>query len=256
MSGASSGRMRLHVINLARRPDRRVQFFAWNGRDELDIEFVDAVDGAGLDRTQLRADGLLGTDTDRWSAGAIGNALSHHALWLRAMRQDVPTLICEDDACLRGDFASQAGKVMAGMDVPWDVVFFGYNTDTFVPTQTRDGLITLIAFDEGAKAQPGYFERFRRTRAPTPAPMRCHQVWGTLCCAVTPKGAARLLDTCFPLDGARDIRIAGKPARVKPYTIDSMINLALQAGALRGFCVFPPLAVSANQVGDSDVVSA
>ena len=100
--------MRLNVISLPARADRRAQFAAWNARPGTEIAFVDAVVGAALDRTQLIAEGLVSADASHFSAGALGNALSHHKLWLQAAAASEPTFIFEDDACLRADFAAQA----------------------------------------------------------------------------------------------------------------------------------------------------
>ncbi|MCB1553981.1 MAG: glycosyltransferase family 25 protein [Xanthomonadales bacterium] len=248
--------MRLLVINLPRRADRRAQFEKWNTREGLELDFVDAVDGASLDRAQLQASGLLDAEHAGFTAGAIGNALSHLAIWQRAAQHRDATLVCEDDACLRGDFVERAQALLACLDVPWDIVYFGYNTDAFMPLHMRDGLVSVVSFDEGAKHRPDYFRRFSRTRAPAPAPLRCQQMWGTLCYAVSAEGARRLLEACFPLGGQRDIELAGRQARLRPYSLDGMINLALQDRRVRGFCAFPPIAVSANAVADSDVVPA
>ena len=69
------------------------------------------------------------------------------------------------------------------------------------------------------------------------------------------RGAARLLKACFPLSGANDIFMFGQNRKLQPYTLDGMINVALQRAPLSAFCLFPPLAVSSNDVAGSDVVS-
>ncbi len=113
----------------------------------------------------------------------------------------------------------------------------------------------VAVFDEAAKRAPGYFDAFARSQAPAPTPLQCFQAWGTLCYAVSPKGAQRLLDLCFPLSSATEIFMFGQNRGLKPYTLDGMINLAMQRAPVSAYCVFPPLAVSANDVAGSDVVS-
>ena len=247
--------MRLNVISLPTRADRRAQFTAWNARPGVEIAFVDAVVGASLDRAELAARGLVASDAAQVSAGALGNALSHHKLWVEAVTSSGPTFIFEDDACLRADFVTQAMEALAQIPADWDFVFFGYNTNAIVAVQSRDGLKALLHFDEGAKRNADYFTTFARDPAPAPTPLLCFQAWGTLAYAISPRGAARLLKLCFPLSGANDIFMFGQNRKLQPYTLDGMINVALQRAPLSAYCLFPPLAVSANDVAGSDVVS-
>ena len=134
-------------------------------------------------------------------------------------------------------------------------MFLGYNTNAIVAVQSRDGLKTLLHFDEGAKRNANYFTAFARDPAPAPTPLHCFQAWGTLAYAISRRGAARLLKACFPLSGANDIFMFGQNRKLQPYTLDGMINVALQRAPLSAFCLFPPLAVSSNDVAGSDVVS-
>ncbi|ANP44855.1 glycosyltransferase family 25 protein [Candidatus Viadribacter manganicus] len=246
--------MLLHVINLPARTDRRAQFAAWNERPGVEAAFVDAVIGASLDREDLANRRLIEPDTEQFSAGALGNALSHHGLWLKVAAALEPAFICEDDACLRADFAVQAISALSQIPADWDIFFFGYNTNAIVAVEARDGLKTLLQFDDSAKRTVDYFDAFARTPAPAPTPLLCFQAWGTLAYALSPQGAAKLLKLCFPLSGARDIFMFGQNRTLKPYTLDGMINVALQRAPVNAYCVFPPLAVSANDIASSDVV--
>lgn len=246
--------MRLSVINLPAREDRRAQFLAWNERPGVEIEFVDAVIGASLDRAELEARKVLAADTANFTAGAIGNALSHMALWTAAAEASAPVFICEDDACLRADFAAQAMGAMSQVPADWDIIFLGYNTNAMVAVQSSDGLKALLTCDESIKKSAGYFERFATTPGPAPTPLQCFQAWGTLAYALSPQGAAKLLELCFPMTTATEIVMFGQNRRIKPYTLDGMINVALQRSPVTAYCVFPPLAVSSNDLAGSDVV--
>jgi glycosyl transferase family 25 len=246
--------LRLTVINLPSRQDRRAQFSAWNARSGIEISFVDAVRGADVDRAALVREQLL-DPTLQISDGALGNALSNRAIWLDARYAAKPTLVCEDDACLRGDFIQHAEAAIDQAGADWDVIFFGYNTNAITAVEGNNGLKTLLYFDEGAKREPGYFDSFTRLVAPPPTLLRCYQVWGTLCYAISPKGAGVLLETCFPLSAATKIVMFGQNRLLTPYTLDGMINVALQRSSVSSYCCFPPLALSANDVASSDVVS-
>jgi GR25 family glycosyltransferase involved in LPS biosynthesis len=247
--------MQLNVISLPSRADRRAQFSTWNERAGLEIAFVDAVWGAQLDRAKLARDGVLTEDHRVFSDGALGNALSHHALWRQAQSASGATFVCEDDACLRGDFAAQASALLAQLPDGWDIAFFGYNTNAIVAVESQEGLKTLLMFDEAAKAKPTFFVEFARLQAQTPALFACFQAWGTLCYAISPGGGARLLDACFPLSVADDLVMFGQNRTIKPYTLDGMLNLALQRQPIAAYCAYPPLALSANDVANSDVVT-
>jgi glycosyl transferase, family 25 len=248
--------VRLNVISLLARTDRRAQFKAWNERPGIEISFVDAVIGAHLDRDQLIRDGVLAAENSTFTAGALGNAMSNRALWLAGQSAPAPTFICEDDACLRGDFAERAPALIAQLPPAWDIVFLGYNTNASVAAESPEGVKAVLMFDDRAKQAPGYFESFARlTAAPAPTPLGCFQAWGTLCYAISPTGAARLLKACFPLSSAPDLVMFGQNRRIKPYTLDSMINVALQREPIAAYCAYPPLALSSNDVASSDVVT-
>lgn len=247
--------MRLNVISLAARADRRAQFTAWNARPDVEFAFVDAVVGASLDRAALVGQNIITADNLRFTPGALGCAMSHHALWLAARDSGTPVIVCEDDACLRGDFTTQAQRVLSELPSDWDICYLGYNTDAVVAVQSDDGLKALLYFDENAKRAPGYFEAFTRLQAPAPTPLQCFQAWGTLCYAVSPAGARRLLELCFPMRDETEVVMFGQNRALKPYGIDGMINLALQRAPLRAFCTVPPLVVSDNDATKSDVVA-
>ncbi|MBN8606277.1 MAG: glycosyltransferase family 25 protein [Caulobacterales bacterium] len=246
--------MRLNVISLPTRADRRSQFQTWNAREGLELQFVDAAIGAKLNPADLVRHGLLAEPYDKFSAGALGNALSHYTLWKAAAQRGEPLLVCEDDACLRGDFVPRAQAFLKSLGANWDIAFLGYNTNASIATTSPEGLKTVMLFDESVKRSANYFEGFARAQLPAPTPLACFQVWGTLCYALSPRGAERLLKACFPLNGAADIVMFGQNRSIKAYTLDGMINHALQREAVAAFCAFPPLALSSNDAAGSDVV--
>ncbi len=62
--------MRVHVINLRSRADRRAQFSNWNARPSLELVFVDAAIGADIDPEGALGDGLVAART-RLTPGAL-----------------------------------------------------------------------------------------------------------------------------------------------------------------------------------------
>lgn len=247
--------MRFNVINLPARADRRAQFMAWNARPGIEMTWVNAAIGAELDRGELIAQNIITTDNAIFNAGALGAAVSHRTLWLAARAAATPTIICEDDACLRGDTAQHAQTLLTQLPADWHICYLGYNTDAVVATQSVDGLKALLMFDESAKRAPGYFDAFARLHAPAPALLQCYQAWGVLGYAVSPIGAQRLLELCFPMRADTEIFMFGQNRKLKPYGIDGMINVALQRAPLNAYCLHPPLIVGPNDPATSDIVA-
>lgn len=244
--------MRLHVASGAAGADRQAQFSAWNARAGLEIAFSAHAD-ARLDRAALMAEGVLASGN--FSPAAIGAALSHRSLWLAAKKASEPTIICADDACLRGDFAVRAPALLRLLPPGWDVAFLGYDTHASIAVEGPEGLKAVLLLDDVAKKRPGYFADFAKLAAPAPTPLACFQVWGALCYAVSPKGAERLLSFAFPLDASTDVVLFGQGRMVKPSTLDGMINLALQRKPLSAWCALPPLALALNETATSDALA-
>lgn len=244
--------MRVYVINLRSRADRRAQYSSWNARPDLEFVFVDAAVGADLDRNAAVREGLVAAHT-RVTPGALGCAQSHRDLWRQVVARGETTIVCEDDGCLRGDFAIRAEELMASLGDDWDLLYLGYNTDTLLAAETPEGLKVLMQVDGAAKRAPGFFETFSTLRARPATALGCYQAWGTLCYAITPRGAARLLEACFPISAAREVVMFGQNRTMAPYGIDGMINAALQREPIAAFCAVPALALSLNDQADSDV---
>ncbi|MCX5496333.1 glycosyltransferase family 25 protein [Kaistia dalseonensis] len=248
--------MKSFVISLPARPDRRDVFKTWNAHQPVPFKFVPAAEGWRLDRQALVSSGILDADNRHFNPGALGNALSHRALWEECARGREPYLIFEDDCCLRGDFWRHAQPIMARQAVEHDLIVFGFNTDAAIAVRSADGVFSAIRFDESVKYRPGYFEQYARLRDGRPNLFRCHQFWGILAYAVSPKGARRLLDLCFPLASREPIRLIGDDRAILPYGLDGSINLALQQGKLDTLICYPPLALGPNSHATSDIQTA
>lgn len=249
--------MRTFVLNLAHRPERLRRFLDWNGGHGLEFQVVPAVDGAQIDRAELVAQGLLAADNAAYSDGALGNALSHRAQWLACVEDDEPRLVCEDDACLHRSFVTQLPHLLRGL-AGCDLLFFGYNTDAPLAMLLPDSMVSELYFGTLAERGPSYYRDFAASTAPRPRSVlhRAAMAWGTIAYAVSPAGARRLLDACFPLSSAQRVHFHFERRRVAPSALDGMINLALQGGRVRGLLCFPPLALSPNNWSDVSASSA
>ena len=241
------------VISLVKRLDRRECFLRWNGsRQDIEFSFFDAVDGRTLERSRMEAEGLLVPNAP-YTAGALGCALSHRALWETAARQEAPLLIFEDDACLQLHFPS-VEACLAQLPRDWDFLLLGYNTNVATTLLLPSRMPVSLIFGNHVQRQPGYFEHLSQDGAwsASTAIYPLLQAWGTLAYLVSPRGAERLLQACFPLSSPELDMYPSLHIRVD--SLDGMINAGLARGALRGFALFPPIVMGPNAVADSDVV--
>ena len=131
--------LRVHVINLDRNVERLVEFQTVN-KHLAGAERFPAVDGQKLDIAELAEQGLLSTDllqSEFYSIGAVGNAMSHLSLWDRVLKTGKPATIAEDDAIFNLQFARSAAAVLGQLPPDWDIIYWGYNFDLFMMFQLR-----------------------------------------------------------------------------------------------------------------------
>lgn len=242
--------MRGYVLNLARRPERLLRFLGWNRGHGLDLEVVAAVDGGAVDRAELVGRGLLAPENDRYTAGALGAALSHRDQWLACVAEGEPRMVFEDDACLRGDIAACLAELTPALET-CDILFLGHNADAPLTLSLPDGLMSAVYFGLSG-TERDFYGAFSapQSRRPLPTLHGALAVWGCIAYVVTPHGAERLLSTCFPLSSRQAVRVHVERRDVPAYGIDCMINLALQSGQVRGQVCYPPVAISPNDLSD------
>lgn len=248
--------MKTVVISLPRRFDRRERFEAWNRSQPLSFSYLPAADGDRVDRARLVESGLLAEGESNFGPGALGNAVSHAALWRDCAEGREPYLIFEDDACLRGDFWKHAKPLLERHLAAYDLITLGYNTDSVVALSGSDGVVSAMRFDESIKQRPGYFERYARLHDVRPNLLRCVQFWGLLAYAVTPDGARALLSACMPLSSRETVHLFGEGRSLRPYGLDSMINLGLQRQRITAAACYPALALGPNSQLTSDIQTA
>lgn len=248
--------MKSFVINLESRPDRKAAFDCWNRRQPVAYSYFPAISGRSVNRFDLVAKGHLAPEEALFNAGSLGNALSHRALWEECARGDEPYLIFEDDCCLRGDFWRHAQPIISREANHRHMIVFGFNTDAAIAIRGADGVLSAIRFDETIKRHPDYFCQYSQLKDGRPNLFRCHQFWGILAYAISPKGAQRLIEECFPLASDEPVELIGEDRKVPPYGLDGRINLALQKERLDALICYPPLALGPNSQTMSDIQAA
>ncbi|KRZ16371.1 Procollagen galactosyltransferase 1, partial [Trichinella zimbabwensis] len=126
----------LYLINLLRRPDRRLRMLACFAVLGLQVRLVEAVDGRLLEPDDLNAIGVKQMPDYRdpyhkrpMTLGEVGCFLSHYNVWRDMLDRGYQrVVIFEDDLRFTRAFRRQVGAVMAELDanVPdWDLVYLG-----------------------------------------------------------------------------------------------------------------------------------
>lgn len=235
------------VISLRRTPERMKQFTAVNAHAGVPFETFDAVDGKELDRKELERSGLVTADLT-WGPGAIGAALSQRQCWLRAIETGRSICIFEDDVFLRGDFAARALGAIDALPKDWDTIHFGFNTDSMFDVEMFPGCDMQGGF---TVAYPSYSDcmRFVAGTGDVSA-VRSHTVFGTCAYAISPGGAQKLLDGCYPLM-PREIYIPVFPAVFLPRSNDISMNGLYRDMA--SYVCLPPIAMPMNDRQNSTI---
>lgn len=245
-----------YVISLARRPDRRERFLQWNAATGIDFTIVDAVDGESLNRAALLNAGLIDDQNLPFSAGHLGNALSHHAMWEKCVALDQPILVFEDDAFIAPSLPSQLERAFGELANGCDILYLGYNRDAILSVGFGSDWCNIVfhtpigRFEYHAKQHGWWSARNSHCVLDT------RIVWGTLAYAVSPTGARSLLKHCFPLSNKLPVRMYGAGRMLTPFSLDGLINVAMQRGLVKARIVFPPLAVGPNDQADSNTKAA
>jgi glycosyl transferase family 25 len=235
------------VLNLKRRPDRRERFECWNRSVNMTFCVVEAIDGRDVDVAALVEAGIVRESYRDYSPGDLGCALSHRALWERCVREAQPLMIFEDDAILRADFATAVRPLIQSLPGAWEVLVLGYNFDSILDVQLVPGLDLQARFSKHDLSDES-IRRFVTERRP-PALLPLNNAFGLSAYAVSPRGAERLLDVCFPLANAA-VGIPALQQIVTPaVTIDTFTNAHYRS--VHAFCAIPPLAITPNDDSDS-----
>lgn len=236
--------IRTVLINLDRSTARLADFHRVN--PHVAVERFPGIDGAAHDRADLVRDGQITADLG-YTAGAIGNALSHRALWAQAVEAGAPVTVLEDDATLCANFVDEAARVVAGLGADWDYIQWGWNFDTIMLFELLPGISRSLALceqDRMRPALPGFHATTVQTR-----PFRLVRSLGIPAYTISPAGAARLLSVSRPLR-PMEIWFPMLGARGN-VSIDYVMSGTYER--LEAFVAFPPLVLTANDHAISTV---
>ena len=202
-----------------------------------------AVRGRDLSREARLSQGLItreALDAGAVTDGEVGCADSHLALWRESMRTGRPFLILEDDVITHPQLESQIERI----DFPFDVIFFGVNTDAVLATLSPEGVREFSSFVDRYPPPERIAQILEQTDLSRISFRPLLNSFGLCCYLVSPQGAAKLAQRVLPLR-LDSISIPGlTSAIVRGTSIDRRMN-ALYPD-LRVFVIRPFLAWTPN----------
>jgi GR25 family glycosyltransferase involved in LPS biosynthesis len=178
--------LNIHVINLDRCPDRMLAFEKLNGHLQPNLLRFPAVDGATVARGALADRGTITADLG-YGDGALGNALSHLALWDLSIETNRAFTVCEDDAIFNRGFGPAAESLINLLPSDWHVILWGWNFDSVVLFDMLPGVSPCLSIFDQDRMRMGV-EAFQSASL-TPRPFRLFNAFGIAGYAVSPLGA-------------------------------------------------------------------
>jgi GR25 family glycosyltransferase involved in LPS biosynthesis len=179
----------------------RYRLFAERNRHLGSISIFNAIKGADIPMAERVSSGLLtpellaaGTVTE----GTLGCAASHRAVWRIIAASNTGAVVMEDDVLTHPglpEFMAAHPKILNRAEL----VFFSVNTDSVLATISPQGLTTYEVMQPQRPDLAWIGRAFAQTAVADVRPHRLLNGFGLCCYWVSPRGAARLLDACYPL---------------------------------------------------------
>jgi glycosyl transferase, family 25 len=237
----------IHVINLDRSADRMAAFQRLNGRVPVNFIRFSAVEGKGSERGPLAERGLIAADL-RYNDGALGNALSHLALWDLAIDRNQSLTVCEDDAILNHGFVQAAESIIQTLPHDWQIILWGWNFDSILLFDMVPGVSPCLGMFDQDRMRMGT-EAFQSAELHANY-FRLFKAFGIVSYSISPRGAEVMKKLCLPL-GNREVFIPGMGRAVPNTAIDVALNDVYPR--VNAFVSFPPLVITRNFHSNSTV---
>ena len=223
----------------------RFRRFKANNAHLTNVRVFRGIGGAAIARNERISSGLLtaeleaqGTVTD----GTVGCAASHRAVWQMIASADHGAVIMEDDVMTHpeiGAYLAANGKLLANAEA----IFLSVNTDSVLSTVSAQGLHVQEIMSPQYPDEAWIRNAFAKTAISDVRWYRMLKGLGLCCYWLSPAGAKKLLELCFPLTSeGTDL-----PFMKEPWpgsAIDGRMNAFFPS--MRVFITRPFLAYSPN----------
>lgn len=239
------------VLSAESRPERLAQFKSTNGHLGLPIEVVAASEAREVDLRELAQIDLVDPEIDEWDAEGVANALSHWLCWHQAVETQRTICIFQDSAVLRHDFVPRVQGLLGVIPEGWEYLQLGINTQSGIDFQITPDCRYRGRFTRET-AREADLETFMAAVTPV-VPLRLFNAFGGFAYMVTPAGAQRLIEQCFPL-ATQVLNVPCLRGRIRTNSIDAVMNQFF--GSMPAHVCFPPLALSRAEPVAAVMVSA
>lgn len=211
--------MKKFVISLEKSKDRRRAFEQRNKEIIGEFEYFDAIVGEKLKIEELSSK-IFTKNSKNYSLGAIGCAMSHLKLWEKCIELNETIMILEDDVIVNKDFNRHLTGVMDQLPKDFDIVLLSYNFDSVLSYQVTCYETCNAIFGRKMMNEDD-IKKFIKSDI-YPGLAKLNHCFGTSAYIVSPKGAKRLQERCFPLNNT-PVSIPFLNT-IPCYTIDCMMN--------------------------------
>ena len=239
-------RMKNFVVNLNRQPEKYENFRKLNAGTNIAFERFEASEGASLSPQDALGMNLVVSGA-QFTPGAVGCAASHFRIWQQTAQSEVPALVFEDDAIIRNDIIERL-DFLRRLDA-WDYVALGYNTDSILELELTPGFKSEMMFTPKQPSDDSA-AMFQRSTAEVAA-LRLVHCFGTAGYVVSPRGATKLLELCFPMEN-RFLKIPSLNRTVPVLGVDGMMNFIYHS--IEAFACVGPLVIPRNNNAVSTTV--
>jgi GR25 family glycosyltransferase involved in LPS biosynthesis len=234
--------MLIHFISLDRTPDRCREFLARNKHLSHVSRFA-AIDGNDLDLDALVRDGTISRGIRQiYSRGNLGLALSHTALWRRAIESGKAITVCEDDAIFNHGFSQAAERVISRLPPDWDLVLWGWNFDSVLLMDVLPGVSPCLVACDQEQMRIAVFQFQKQSLSPQP--IKLLQAFGTVCYSISPKGARAFQKLCVPIP---EIEVFFPALNRTLPNFDISVMMSNAYPRTNSFVSFPPVVITKNE---------
>ena len=209
---------KIYVIGLDKSSDRFKAFLENNSH--LRAEFYEGIKGEEISEEERISMGLLTKENYiQISDGEAGCALSHRNIWEKTKKNNIGSLILEDDVITHPgivDFINVNHEEM----MKFDITHFSVNTDAILESISPEGIHTLNLFANRYPTPLFIKQTLAKTNLREVRIFKLLMSFGCSAYFVSPKGADLLIKKIFPLKGT-PIKIPLKEHDFIPTGIDS-----------------------------------
>lgn len=232
--------MKNFVINLDRHPEKYGNFLERNAGCGIAFERFSASNGLEMSDQEVMEMRLVAPGS-QFTRGAVGGAASLWRILNWIAKQDELALVFEDDCTIRHDISERLATLLPSLR-NWDLLVLGCNTDSVLDLELAPGMKSMMVFrpqhpDDQSDAA------FQRSNSQVAA-FRLNSCFGPAGSLISPAGAERLLELCFPMDN-RVVKIEALGNRMLPTSgLDGMGNSIYRF--IKAYACFAPLVVPRN----------